>query len=439
MTPSRRRLLLVAFWIPPRTDIGTLRSMRIIKYLREFDWDVDVVTARVAGRDAADLPFRCIETGYIDIKAAIKHIARRHTGTTPATIPSGGLQSRVTSGWALRAMRVAADFVTYPDEYAGWLPFALRKVHQLLSSRQYDALLTTSPPVSINIIGALAHGNIPWVADMRDLWAEDDSTERTLLQRSFDDKLERLTLSHAAVLTASSSRSAKRFARRFPGIECVPISTGFDADEWSDVTFGAEGPCTLLYAGNLYNGKRDPTVLFSALRSVFRENLVQRSDLRVDFYTAESAWLLKMIHEYDLDGIVRLRGVVDRRSILTAERRADRLIVLCWDGPTAEGIVPGKLFEYLGARRPILAIGGTETSNVRDILDETGAGVRCLSSEDVRREILRAVREHREAPRIISQAAVGAYAGEHCGSDFAMVLDSVVEKRIALRRQTAGA
>lgn len=434
-----RRLLLVSFWIPPRNDIGTMRSMRLLKYLREWGWEVDVITARAAHRDVEALPFRCIETGYIDIKGMIKGLAGRGTDSMAAPFNPGSSKLRAEPSSAARAIRLAADFVTYPDEYAGWVPFAVRKVRHALASGKYDAILTTSPPVSVNVIGALAHRDVPWVADLRDLWAENDSTELTLLQRWFDNRLERAALSRASVLTASSPRSAERFRKRFPGMACVPIATGFEPDDWRGVEFGREHPCTLLYAGNLYNGKRDPSVLFSAIRDVLRERLAASGDLRVDFYTDQAPWLLRMIDEYGLEGIVRLRGRVDRRTILEAERRADRLIVLCWDGPTAEGIVPGKLFEYLGARRPVLAIGGTEHSSVRDILNETGAGVRCLTAEEVRHEIERALSEHRGAPRIIPAAAVGPYAGERCASDFARVLDSVVEQRVALRRQAARA
>lgn len=425
MIADRRRVLLVSYWVPPRTAIGAIRSSYLIKHLPHFGWDVDVLTARF-DEDAVNGARDWTQTGYWDVKGAIKRAAGIGERSTSEVLNLDGFYYGGKPGIAGRAVRLTADLVTYPDEYVGWLPFAVPSLRGKLKGRAYDAIVTSSPPVTTNVIAALAHGDVPWLADLRDLWAEDDSRERSPLHRFADDRLERAALSRATVLTASSELSARRFQKRYPGKRCVSISTGFDEDEWQGIAFASESRCTLVYAGNFYGGRRDPGMLFAALQQLISEGRASASNLRVDVYAGREPWLARMIAEYGLDDVVRVRGKIDRAAVLAAERKADRLLVFCWDGATAEGIVPGKLFEYFGARRPILAIGGTQRSAVRDLLSETGAGAQCLTAEEVKSAVLAAMSEHGERQRAIPQHAVCAYTAERCAMEFARVLDSIV-------------
>jgi glycosyltransferase involved in cell wall biosynthesis len=433
MKNGRRRVLLVSYWVPPRKAIGTIRSSYILKYLPRFGWDVDVFTARfdseVNGAGA-----RWTQTGYWDFKRAIKRVARIGDRSTSAVLNLEGFHYGGKPNLAGRAVRLTADLVTYPDEYVGWIPFAVPSLRRTLKAGAYDAILTSSPPVTTNVIAAIAHRNVPWVADLRDLWAEDDSRERSPLQRLADDRLERAALSRATVLTASSELSAQRFRTRYPGKTCDSITTGFDEDEWQGIEFASESRCSLVYAGNFYGGRRDPRLLFAALREMLSEGRASASDVQVDVYAGPEPWLVRMIAEYGLDNVVRLRGQIDRPAVLAAERKADRLLVFCWDGATAEGVVPGKLFEYFGARRPILAIGGTQKSAVCDLLSETGAGVQCRTVEEVKSAVLAAIGEHGERQRAIPLHAVCAYTAERCAMEFGRVLDSIVSADSQSRR-----
>lgn len=431
MISEQNRLLFVSYWIAPRKAVGTIRSGHILRHLPAFGWAVDTVTAHFGGENEVHVDANCTQTGYYDVKGAIKRIAGIGNRSTSAALNLGDAHYGGRAGIARRAFRFAADLATYPDDYVGWLPFATRAVRKLLAGGKYQALLTSSPPVTTNVIAALSHGNVPWIADLRDLWAEDDSNERSFMRAFLDERLERATLAHAAVLTASSEGSARRFRERYPGKPCYAISTGYEPNEWQAIPFGTEAACTLLYAGNFYGGRRDPSLLFSALRDLYEEGRAARSDVRVDFYCDREPWLMRTIAQYGLDDVVRVLGSMDRKAVLAAERRADRLLVLLWDGPTAEGVVPGKLFEYFGARRPILAVGGTPVCTVKDLLDQTHTGVCARTVEEVKAEVLNALAEHHHT-RIIAEDAVSAYTSEGCALAFSRVLDSVVHRHAAV-------
>lgn len=426
-----RRALLVSYWVPPRTAVGAIRCGHLIKYLRRFGWEVDVLTPRLADL-TAPLDKSYQQTGYCDPKELFKRAAGIEGRSVSETFSLRGMQYGGKPGTAGRIVRAAAALMTYPDDYVGWLPFGVPALRRQLKRRAYDALLTSSPPWTTNVIAAFAHGRVPWIADMRDLWYEDDSRERSPMRMLIDDRLERTALRGTAALIASSALSAQRFLKRYPGKPCFGISTGFDEDEWVNVPFAAEEHCTLLYAGNFYRGRRDPAMLFQAIHELLNEGLISKESVRVAFYANPEPWLLGQIGLYGLGGIVQIRGIAHRKAVLEAERRADRLLVFSWDGATAEGVVPGKLFEYFGARRRVLALGGPLRSNVAELLAETGAGTRFRSTAHIKDEILAAVREHRNGAQIVPERAVSFYTAQQCALQFAQILDSVLAQRGAV-------
>ena len=430
-----KRVLLVAYWVPPRKGVGALRAAHLVRHLPEFGWEPTVLTAAFSGGESADLAQHYVTTRYWDVKDGFKHLfgisGKGAHEAFNVPIPAYG-RKRTPLQFAIAS---AARVVTYPDEHAGWLPFARSAIKRLASSGEFDAVLSTTPPMSANLAVSLARISIPWVADLRDLWADDDTRERGALQTRLDDRLERASLRHARALTATSERSAERLRARYPNKPCIAVDTGFEQEEWAEIPFGVQPQCTLVYAGILYRGKRDPSVLFEALRDILSEGLARAQDLRVEFYCGRDDWLLRLIEAYGLGEIVHVRGFVDRSAVLAAERRADRLLVLSWDGPATDGVVPGKIFEYFGARRRILAIGGAPHTTVADLLARTGAGVRANGTPEVKREILAALREHAYGPQVVPEEAAADFTAANCAARFAHLLDSVSEERCAPPRE----
>lgn len=429
MNEGHKRVLFLSFWVPPRNAIGTLRSRHIIKHLPGFGWDVTTVTAQFNAEPSSGAkPPQCIETRYCDVKETVKRfagIANRSTHEAlDLAIPKYGSQR----SFLQRLLYEASAFLTYPDDYVGWLPFASATMRAMLRSGTWNAVLTSSPPVTTNIAAALAHRRVPWIADFRDLWAENDSSEHSWLQAMLDGPIERACVSQATALTAASELSAARFRRRYPGTPCFGVPNGFDEEEWQSIEFGTERACTLLYAGSLYRGKRDPSMLFAALRKIIDEGLAEPSELSVDFYSDNEAWLHELVGQFNLADVARVHGFVERSQVLAAQRRADRLIVLSWDSPTAEGVVAGKLFEYFGARRPVMALGGPASSAVENLLKETGAGVRCRTIEETKAVVMEALAEHRSGSRrVVSENSVSEYTGRNCARRFATILDYATE------------
>jgi glycosyltransferase involved in cell wall biosynthesis len=415
-----RELLLVSYHVPPRPGVAKTRTQQLLKYLPAYGWNVTAVTAELEGA-----PPGVIQTDYVDLGTAFKRmIGLRERSvhellkTTPAAY--GARRSALQ-----RALMFAIRASSYPDPQIGWFLPGRRALRALLAHRRFDAILSSAPPFTTNVMIGSLRPKAPWIADFRDLWTDGDAYG-SRLRRLCDGPLEHWSLREVAALTTLSDPMAASLRARHPGVRVDVIPNAFDADEWSAIPFESNSRCTILYAGQLFGGRRDPRPLFRAVRSLMSEGSIQPDDLRIDFYAPVEPWLAKAIEEHGLRGVVRVHGLIPRDRILAEERRADRLLVLLWSGAGSEGIVTGKIFEYLGARRRVLAIGGPNRSAVDELLAQSDAGTRVTDESSLRRELLDAIDEHRRgATRILDAARLAPYEATTIVRQFAELLDAV--------------
>ena len=418
MRIERRRALFLSYYTPPRPGVATTRTRQLLHYLPQFGWDVTAVTARLDGA-ASDV----VQTEYVDLAARLKQLAG--LGTTSAHAALGTAAPAVYERPTLRQRAVAAGYAmtTYPDAQVGWFTYARAAVRKLLQSGQFDAVLSSSPPFTSNLVLGSLRTNVPWIADFRDLWSA-GNYGGTRFRGRLDAMLARWTARRVAAFTTITEEMAAELRAAHPGIDVYAIANAFDPQEWESIPFEREDRTTFVYAGQLYAGRRDPRPLLRAVRAVLDRGDIAPEELRIDFYSAREPWLESAIAEHRLEDVVRIAGVVPRDAVLAAERRADRLLVLLWDGANAEGIVTGKIFEYLGARRPVLATGGPLSSAVDEVLQSTNAGVRARDAGSIEREIVNAVREHRAgAVRILDPQPLEKYNAAAMAQRFAAVLD----------------
>ncbi len=380
-----------------------------------------------------------VQTRYLDVRASAKRIFGIGDGSTHEALgatPAAHGAKRSLRQWAVDTGYVLAG---YPDAIVGWLPYGRRAIGALLRSGRYDAVLSSSPPFTTNVMLGSLHLNIPWVADFRDLWADTDA-HTSPIRRWLDARLEHWSLSRAAALTTISEPMAVSLRRRHPNVAVEVVPNAFDELEWSAYPFERNEHCTILYAGTFHAGRRDPSLLFSTLRAMLDRGVLHERDIRVDIYAPAEAWLRSLLEQHRLGNIVRVRGTVSRESVMKAERQADRLLVILWDGPGSEGTLTGKVFEYLGARRRIVAIGGPEHSSIDDLLLTTGSGRRYRSAEELEREIAEAIAEHRDgAVSIIDPSSVASYEAKAMARRFAEILDGVVRRGPLSRSSTQAA
>src|SRR5450631_376180 len=171
-----RRVLIIAYHFPPRPAIGSLRPMGLAKHLPRYGWEPVVLTPRLP--DGPRPPVEIIETDYQDVLGQWKS----RFGLDPKrgvhqqfSLPRAKTPNRVLPH--TRLIKWLKPLLLFPDSSNGWTHFAVEAITQLKERMSIDAILTTSPPITCNLIGAQAKQilGVPWLADFRDLWSQDTS------------------------------------------------------------------------------------------------------------------------------------------------------------------------------------------------------------------------------------------------------------------------
>lgn len=434
-----KKLLLIAYHYPPRQAVGGLRAAGLAKYLAQFGWEVTILTPATLGRIPSA---RVIETDYRDVLGVWK----ARLGMDPGKGLHQQLELRQSSkpGAHLphtRAVYWIKSWITYPDPTKGWLPFARKALCQLAERREHiDAIVSTAPPISCHLLGLEARRLLcrPWIADCRDMWIEAPHSSRFLnrLGRS----LERRTLRKADALITVTAPWADHLSKQYPGKPVASITNGFDPGEASAEPTDLSQLFTITYTGLLYQGRRDPTPLIEVLAELIKEGKLQREKVRVRFFGSADPWLAANVQAFGLEKVVEIHGSVSREQSLRHQRESQILLLLGINIPMYSEGIPGKLFEYLAAKRPILAFGG-ERGAIEQLLSETGAGAFLKSTDELRAFLVNAYQEFCAQGRVVYQGretAIDLYSHREMAKKFAQVLDIAVEQQsVAVSRELA--
>lgn len=368
-----RRVLIVTYLFPPRHTIGSVRLGGLAKYLPEFGWEPIILTAELPGDP--DPRFEVIQTQYHDVLDWWK----RRLGLKPDEPIQQQLgfarHGKDGNKFIEYILTLGRDIIAYPDPEKGWYRFAVEAGNKILWERNIDAIISSSMPATSHLIAKefKIRWNIPWIADLRDLWTQDRgySDNHSFLRRLFEKRLELRTLSKADALVTVSKpwvEALKVLHRAKPVYE---ITNGFDPAELAGSSKLTD-KFTITHSGSLYNCLRDPSNLFEAMRDLISEGAVDASDVQIRFYGVPEQCLERIIEQYDMRAVAKQYGLVSRKTSLEKQRESQLLLLLNWGDREDPGVYTGKLFEYLAAQRPILSTG--KGGVIKELLDETGAG-----------------------------------------------------------------
>lgn len=369
------RILLVSYFFPPYNTIGAVRVGKTAKYLRELGHEVRVLTAR----DQPLQPTLPTEVPEADvIRTPWINVNR------PAELLLGGRRRVAARGYAApSALRSVVSklghwyrtLVNFPDGQIGWLPFAVWAGSRLLAEWRPDVILASSKPVTSLLVAArLARQHaIPWVAELRDLFVDDSRYVCPRWRRALETRLERWTLDSATALVTVSQPYVEHLVERFHK-PTEAILNGFDPHVLGEYALEPQpnDMLNLAYTGMVYNDSQDVTPLLKALALLKGT----RPAVKVRFYGRYLDTVQQLADRHGVGEFVEVHDSVAYEQSLAIQRQADVLLMLLTTGsqPLLRGVYTGKLFEYIGARRPILAIG--ETDNVAaELIGDRQAGV----------------------------------------------------------------
>ena len=353
----------MSFYFPPAGGVGVQRPLKIAAQLPELGIETHVL--------APDDPRWLHRDEELQPPASVRVHRARYFGPRGRR-PAEELRQVSGARRGSRRAKLFARRLIVPDENATWLVTAIPAAIKVVRREQIDVVLTTSPPGSVHLVGAAVKRatGIPWVADLRDpLVAHPHRDVDRLVVRVKDraqDVIARVVSRHADAIVPVSDAIAEEMRRLEPRGQIVSIANGCDFDDFAGLEYTPRRPFRLTHTGSFF-GKRDPRPFLKALAQV--EDVVARfvGDLRsADREWAEARGLLDR---------VELIPYLPHRRALALQRDSEALLLLIPDaGGRGEGILSGKVFEYLAAERPILAVVPTGGAAAR-LLTETGAGI----------------------------------------------------------------
>lgn len=391
-----RKVLIISYAFPPWETIGSLRPFGLAKYLPEWGWEPTVLTAEYSNRPI--YPFTVIETPKYDQLETVKKLF----GYNP--IQSNGKNNfkPLIHKYKINALTIIgsplAEIVNYPDAQKGWYKNAFEAGSTLLRNNKFDAIISTSSPVTPHIVAKdLAHSfNLPWIADLRDLWTQFHNYPYSNIRRVFERQLEKKVLGCASALVTVSQPLKEKLQQLHEHKSVFSIPNGFDPDNQGMGYPQQQDGFTIVYTGNIHKVKQNPTPLFKALRTLSDQRTLDLSDVRVNFFGCDYSWLNKSIYRSNFKDIIRTYSKVPHEESLKIQQEAQILLLLTWNDPAEKGVYTGKVFEYLNAKRPILSMGTTDGGVVRELLDQTQAGVQVSNVEELKEYLIKAYREYKE-------------------------------------------
>lgn len=377
-----KTILILTYYWPPAGGPGVQRVLKFAKYLPQFGWRPVMLT--VANGEYPAIDESLLADVAEDIKvcktASLEPFAlyRRFTGQKKEDkISTFVLTEDSQGGFKKRLASFIRGNLFIPDARIGWKPFALRAAMRLIKEEKIDVIFSTAPPMSTHLIAkAVAKkSGLPWVADFRDPWTDVfyyHNLKRTRAAVALDKRLEKSALrSASAIVTVSPT--IEELLHEKAGENYHVIANGFDEADFKGKAAPDDGNLHIVHAGHLAVNQ-NPTGLWQALKALTEENENLRRKLTIDFYGSIHSEVYQAIIGSGLESFALIHNYIPHDELVAVMKRAALLFFVVPQTSYAKGIPTSKLFDYMGAGRPILGIG-PEDGDAAAMLEESGAGV----------------------------------------------------------------
>ncbi len=420
-----KNVLIITYHFNKKETIGSIRMRGIAKYLPEYGWNPTILTPQLESEP--ECRYNIIETNYDDITTIWKKRLGFKTQDT-VKMQLGKPTYKNKKSFIDYVLKIWDEIFAYPDINIGWCKHAVKSGEKLLKEGKYNAILSSSNPATCHLVANKLKTlfGIPWVADFRDLWSQNHYSEHFTLRKILEKRLETTTISAADILTTVSQPLAIKLRENHRKKQVNTIMNGFDPEFKNPGTKTTE-KFTIVYTGALYQGKRDPEPLFQATSELINSGKISSSDIEILFFGTDDDWLFNDIRKYNLEKVIKVCGPILREESILQQRKAQVLLLLTWNHPAEKGVYTGKLFDYLAARRPILALG-IPGSVIEELLKNTKAGTYVSCVEELKIAILSYYQEYKLTGKVAYKGnltEIDKYSHREMARKFAGVLDSI--------------
>ena len=375
-----KKVLIVNYYWPPAGGPGVQRWLKFVKYLPDFGVEPHVYVPENPNYPIVD------ETLAIETSPAIniikqpifepyalgKLISKKKTNRI-----SSGIITEKNPSWMEKFLLFVRGNFFVPDARVFWVKPSVRFLKKYLQENQIDTLITTGPPHSLHLIGLKLKKelDIRWIADFRDPWTTISYHNKLRMLKFVQKKhlrMEQDVLQKANEIIVTS-RTLQQAYQKMTKKPVSLITNGYDQSDFEicplDTSF------SITHIGSMLSG-RNPVVLWEALKELVKEQPEFKKQLKIRLVGIVGQNVIKALSEIGLMPFVQQLGYVSHEEAVRLQHSAQLLLLAEIDSADTKVIIPGKFFEYLSAKRPILAIGPNDWE-INELIEQTSSG-RCF-------------------------------------------------------------
>lgn len=376
--------MIITYYWPPSGGAGVQRSLKFVKYLTSFGIEPIVITV-----DPNQATYPILDESLLkEVSDDVKVIRTRSFEPLKVlaavkgkdNIPHGGFANTNKESITQKTLRFIRGNFFIPDARKGWVRFAVNAASDLIEKEKIDTVFVSSPPHSSQLIGLELKEkyNVRWIADMRDPWTDIyyyDDLLHTALSAKIDANYEKKVLESADAVISVSEPINAMFLEKSDKLDPKKfhvIPNGYDETDF-DATLRSEGKhFQLTYVGTMADNYH-PSILFRSIKKLMQEFNGTEKAIRLTMVGSSAAAINQLMLETALEQEAEFISHVDHSTAINYMQKADVLLLVIPDVKDNEGILTGKLFEYLACKKPIIGLGPAK-GKAKKIVNECQAG-----------------------------------------------------------------
>ncbi|WP_456378796.1 glycosyltransferase [Lutibacter sp.] len=369
-----KKALIITYYWPPAGGSGVQRWLKFVKYFRDFNIEPVVYTVKNPKYPLEDKSlFEDIPTAVEILKQPIWEPNNLFKIFNKNKTESAGFLNPNPSFFGKLAQYIRANYFI-PDARKFWIQPSVSYLKKYLKKNKIDVVITTGPPHSTHLIGLNLKKQLPikWIADFRDPWTEIDYFHQLPLTKRAIKKhysLEKKVLNTANVVLVVGNTMREKYSTFNKNV--ITITNGFDGIV-QDMAIKLDTKFTITHIG-LLNADRNPTMLWEVLAEISTENKEFSTDFELKLIGKVDNLVVEDVSKYKLTKNVEFISYVPHTKVIEFQKKSQVLLLIVNNVPSANQIITGKIFEYLMAKRPILAIA-PKHGDLAEIVNTTNSG-----------------------------------------------------------------
>ncbi|GGX31005.1 glycosyltransferase family 4 protein [Aquimarina muelleri] len=373
------KVLIITYYWPPAGGPGVQRWLKFVKYFRDFGIEPVVYVPENPTYPLEDSSLVAeIPKGIEILKQPIfepYRFAEIFSKKESKTISKGIIAGKEKQSFIQRFLLYIRGNFFIPDARKFWVKPSVEYLKDFIIENKIETIITTGPPHSVHLIGKELKNQtgVKWLADFRDPWTTigyHDKLKLTKRSLQKHKRLEKEVLKEADHIVVTSFTTQKEF-QSLTDTSVSVVTNGFDKESIPETVLDTK--FTVSHIGSLLQG-RDPKLFWKVLYELTQENKTFAEAFQLQLVGAVSEDVLFSIKEAGLSDFIVFKGYVPHIEAIQIQRSSQILLLIEIDSKETKCIIPGKLFEYMVSKRPIIALGPAD-ADISRIIKETNSGV----------------------------------------------------------------